>query len=361
MKRIGIMRHHTFQIGHLSLFVLLLFLSAGCATTKPPDLIWPLPPEEPRIKYVKSISSSADVEKKSFWKTLVEVIVGGKSSARLAKPYAVHVDKEGRLYVTDSGWPSVLIFDAKKEEFTVIGLEGPGVLAKPMGVTTGSSGRIYVTDTLENRAVVYDHDGNFLLGIGEKGRFDQPVGIAVNEDLGRVYIVDTRKHNVSVFDAKEGKFLFDFGGRGVEDGQLNWPTNIAVDKDGKLYVMDTFNFRAQVFDADGKFLFKFGGVGTALGHFSKPKGIAVDSEGHIYVVDAAFSNIQIFDSKGQLLLFFGGFGSRPGQLWLPAGMAIDQDDQIYVADQYNHRINIYQYMGEKYKAKGGGSGAEVNK
>jgi DNA-binding beta-propeller fold protein YncE len=333
-------------------------LLAGCATPKPAEMIWPLPPDEPRIKYVKSIRSAADVEKRSLWKTLVEAIVGAKSSAPLAKPYAVHVDREGRLFVTDSAWPAVLIFDMKNQKFSVIGLEGPGVLAKPMGVTTDAAGRIYVTDTLENRGVVYDHDGNFLIGIGEKGRFDQPVGIAVNDALNRVYIVDTRKHKVSVFNSKDGKFLFEFGARGVEDGQFNWPTNIAIDKDGKLFVMDTFNFRVQVFDPDGKFLSKFGSIGSGLGQFSKPKGIALDTEGHVYVVDAAFNNVQIFDQQGQLLLFFGGFGNRPGQLWLPAGMYIDQDDQIYVADQYNHRIDIYQYLSDKYKAR---QAAEANK
>lgn len=348
------------RIGFLLLFCA-LSISAGCATPKPAEVIWPLPPEEPKIKFVKSITGSRDVEKQTFWKQVGELIVGAQPSARLAKPYAVHMDREGRLLVTDSGWASVLVFDTKNQQFTLIGLEGPGVLAKPMGVTTDAAGRIYVTDVVQNRAVVYDHSGNFLLAMGEKGRFDQPVGIAVNDALKRVYIADTKKHKVSVFDADEGKFLFEIGGRGVEDGLFNWPTNIAVDKDGKLFVMDTFNFRVQVFDADGKFQAKFGGVGTALGHFAKPKGIALDSEGHVYVVDAAFSNIQIFDQQGQLLLFFGGFGSRPGQLWLPAGMAIDEDDQIYVADQYNHRINIYQYMGEKYKAKVVGSGVEGKK
>ena len=353
------MRNLRFERNRLVLFMAVLVLLAGCATAqKPVEMVWPLPPDEPKIKCVKSIRSSADIEKKSFWKVLVEIIVGAKSSARLAKPYAVHMDREGRLFVTDSAWPAVMVFDTKNQKFSLIGLEGPGVLAKPMGVTTDAAGRIYVTDTIANRGVVYDHDGNFLLGLGERARFDQPVGIAVNDALNRIYVVDTRKHNVSVFDSKEGKFLFDFGGRGVEDGQLNWPTNIAIDKDGKLFVMDTFNFRVQVFNADGKFQSKFGGIGTGLGRFAKPKGIALDSEGHVYVVDAAFNNIQIFDQQGQLLLFFGGFGNRPGQLWLPAGMHIDQDDLIYVADQYNHQIDVYQYLSDNYKAR---QAAEVKK
>jgi DNA-binding beta-propeller fold protein YncE len=330
----------------LGLLALALFLVAGCATPrKAPEIVWPLPPEPPRIKYVKSISAVEDIQKKSIFTRMKEILVGKDATARLGKPYAVHA-RGGRIYVADSAWKKVLVFDTEKHDFFVLGLEGPGMLAKPLGVTTDSQGRIYVTDTAQNRAVVYDRDGNFLFAMGEKDRFDQPVGIAVYEPLKRIYIVDTRKHIVSVFDM-EGKFLFDFGGRGTEDGKLNFPTNISIDKEGKVYVMDTFNFRVQIFDPDGKLLNKFGGIGRAPGLFSKPKGIGVDSEGHIYVVDAAFSNVQIFDQQGRLLLFFGEFGDRPWQFWLPAGLYIDEQDQIYVADQYNKKINIYQYLPEK--------------
>lgn len=332
-----------------TLYSLLIFSCA--APPKPPELVWPLPPDEPRIKYVKSISTSADIEKRTVLTSLSDLLFGQRRSARLGKPYAVHVDKDGRILVADSAWRSILLFDVPAQQFKLVGLEGPGILSKPLGVTTDAKGQIYVTDTVQNRAVVYDRDGNFLMAIGERGRFEQPVGIAVNDNLNRAYIVDTQKHNVSVFDTREGRFLFDFGVRGKEDGQFNWPTNIVIDKSGKVYVMDTFNFRVQVFDADGGLITKFGNVGRGLGQFAKPKGIGVDSEGHVYVVDAAFNNVQIFDEQGQLLLFFGEMGNRPGQFWLPAGLYVDDQDQIYVADQYNRRINVYQYLGRVYQAK----------
>ncbi len=327
------------------LIALVYSLTVGCATArKTPDIVWPLPPETPRIKYVKSISAVEDIQKKSIFTRMKEIVIGKDPTARLGKPYAVHA-RNGRIYVADSAWRKVLVFDTEKHDFFILGLEGPGMLSKPQGVTTDSQGRIYVTDTLQKRAVVYDQEGNFLFAMGEAGRFDRPVGIAVHEPLKRIYIVDTLKHNVSVFDM-EGKFLFEFGGRGTEDGKLNFPTNISIDKEGKIYIMDTMNFRVQIFDQDGKFLNKFGSIGTGFGQFSKPKGIGVDNEGHIYVSDAAFNNVQIFDQQGRLLLFFGGFGDRPWQLWLPAGLYIDEKDQIYVADQYNRKINIYQYLPE---------------
>jgi DNA-binding beta-propeller fold protein YncE len=336
-------------MGAQFLTVLIAVLCFGCASSpeKKRDIVWPAPPEQPRIKYVKSVSSEADVEKPSFWKGLKTVLTGKEPKPGLDKPYAVHADRQGRLLVADSAWGKILVFDFNLNSFSIIGVDGPGILNKPQGVTTDSSLRIYVTDVSQRRGVVFDRGGKFLFAFGEQGKLERPVGIVLNENLKRIYVTDTRRHSISVFDMLDGKFLFEFGKRGTADGEFNFPVNLAIDKDGKVYVMDMFNFRVQIFDPDGKFESKFGSVGDGLGQFSKPKGIALDSEGHIYVVDAAFNNIQIFDQKGRLLLFFGEFGSRDGQFWLPAGMDIDSNDRIYVADQYNHRINIYQYLGEK--------------
>jgi len=306
------------------------------------DLVWPPSPEPARIKFLKTISSSEDVEEKSSFDRLKDFLFDESSVARLVKPYAVFSAPNGRIYVADSGWRKVLVFDEAGKQFSMIGVDGPGALAGPLGVTVDNDGRVYVTDTVLRKALVYDAEGKHLFDMGDMNLLERPVGIAVNNKLKRVYIVDTRKHKAFVFDFT-GKFLFDFGKRGSEDGTFNFPANLFIDATGKVYITD-MNFRVQIFDADGKFISKFGSVGTGFGQFSLPKGIGVDSQGHIYVVDARFNNVQIFEPSGQLLLFFGEFGGRKGQFWLPAGLSIDHQDRIYVADQYNHRINVFQYL-----------------
>jgi len=327
--------------------LLLLSLAAmgGCGGKRilsEPHIVWPPAPETPRIRFVKTISSSEDVEEKTWQDHLKAFLFGGESPAMLVKPYAVHAGPEGRLYVADSGWRKVLVFDQAKKSFSMIGVDGPGALAGPLGVAVDQGGRVYVTDTVHKKCLVYDAAGKHLFNIGDENRFERPVGVAVNNALKRVYIADTRKHAVFVFDL-DGKFLFEFGGRGTEDGKLNFPANLFIDGKGLVYVTD-MNFRVQLFDAEGAFLSKFGSVGTGFGQFSLPKGVGVDSKGHIYVVDARFNNVQIFNREGRLLLFFGSFGQRKGQFWLPAGLSIDKQNRIYVADQYNHRIDVFQYL-----------------
>lgn len=332
----------------LFVFVLLAGVLAGCGgkTRKAgSELVWPPPPDEPRIKFLGTIQSASDVEEKTWGDRIRGVLFGDTPSANLVKPYGVFATTDDRLYVTDSGWKKVLVFDSRARRFFMVGVDGPGALAAPMGVAADRSRRIYVTDTVHRKCLVYDSEGRFLFDIGDMNLLERPVGVAVNDALKRVYIADTRKHQIFVFDFG-GNFLFEFGKRGTGDGEFNFPANLFVDPSGRVYVTD-INFRVQIFDAEGKFVSKFGSVGTGLGQFSLPKGIGVDSQGHIYVVDSRFNNVQIFDQEGKLLLFFGEFGSQNGQLWLPAGLSIDDEDRIYVADQYNHRVNVFQYVGPR--------------
>ncbi|MFQ5915162.1 MAG: 6-bladed beta-propeller [Nitrospinota bacterium] len=353
-----------------------LGLLAGCAAQireeAAEELVWPLPPEVPRIKYVGELSKPTDVGKeKAASSRLIEAVLGIRSedSQILLKPYGVHGDQKARVYVADSATGKVVVFDRHARDVFVLGKRGLGQLGKAMGVTTGKDGRIYVADASGRRVVVYDPEGQFLKAMGGKEVLARPVGVAVDDERGRVYVADTWAHQVVAFD-QEGKVLFRIGkkaeprevptgasdhawNRSSEKGEFRFPTNIALDRQGRLYVVDSINFRVQVFDPGGTFLFSFGRLGDGFGEFARPKGIALDSDGHIYVVDAAFNNVQIFDPRGRLLLFFGNIGRGRGEFWLPAGIAIDPSDKIYVVDQYNRRVQIFQYLKQTLAKKGG--------
>ncbi|MFQ5442312.1 MAG: 6-bladed beta-propeller [Thermodesulfobacteriota bacterium] len=330
-------------------------LAFGCAAPKLPDVVWPLPPDEPRIKFVKSYHSSTDIKRDSV---AAAIIIGAKSAYRLRKPAGVHVDGQGKIYVTDTAYADVFIYDPVNEKSTSIGTMGSHLLSKPIGVATDSTGRIFVADTRVDKVVVVSPEGRFITYMAPDKPFEQPSGIAIDEPHNRIYVVDTHQHNVRVFDFKTLKYIKTIGGRGAEEGRFNYPSNITVDKDGKLYVVDTMNARVQIFDKEGRFLLTFGRFGDIAGEFARPKGIGVDSEGHIYVADAAFNNVQIFDQEGRILMAFGGYGNGRGLMILPAGLYIDKDDYIYVVDSWNARVVVYEFLGEKHnereKTKKGG-------
>jgi len=338
----------------LALIGVLLY---SCGGAKKPQkvekIFWPPPPEEPRILYLGSYRGESDFKGKST----LDVLLGEPSRdvpRNLIKPYGVAA-RFGKIFAGDTIAGVVFVIDPKNKKVSFIGDKPMGRLRLPVGIDIDKRGRVYVSDAKQKRIFVYNKEGKFLGTIGDNegtGKFKRPAGLVLNEQLGRVYVVDVLDHNVKVYSIVDGSFLFSFGKRGRKEGEFNFPTNVSIDRrNGNVVVVDTMNFRVQIFDSEGQFIRTFGQVGVMPGSFSRPKGVGVDSEGHIYVADAAFSNIQIFDDKGRLLLFFGRFGKGPGEFSLPAGVYVDRFDRIYVADQLNARIQVFQYISEQWKKR----------
>ena len=319
---------------------------------KPPRIVYPSPPDEPRFMFERIITGSSDVEHKSDDLKLQLLLTGDQSVAShgMRKPYGITVNK-GRIFVSDSASRDIAVFDVPESRYFTIGqaeeLKVSERLTKPLGVSTAGSGDLYVADATSKYIMVYNRDGKFLRKIGGPDFFDKLSSVKVDKEGKRVYAVDiggvlSDNHRVRVFDAQTGKHLFDFGKRGSGGGEFNLPRSVAIGKD-RLYVVDGGNFRIQVFDMEGKFLKSFGEVGKQLGNFGRPKEADTDAEGNLYVIDTSFGNFQIFNSEGQLLMFIGERGeSGPARFTLPSGICLDEDGRIYVVDQLLKNVQIFR-------------------
>ncbi|MDQ7787206.1 MAG: 6-bladed beta-propeller [Thermodesulfovibrionales bacterium] len=331
------------------LSVLCLALMAtlfACTTTSPtvPDkptgeYIWPSPPATPRIKWITQWSNRYDFGKPS---DVMEFLIGKERVERLRRPNGIVTDTAGNVYVADSEAHVVFVFDQEKKALRFLGL---GRLGFPVGVAIDNKrGIIYVSDSKFDKVFGFDKNSDDVkVTFGGPSEFKNPSGMVYDEQRERLYIADTQNHLVKAFDSG-GRHLFTIGKRGMEDGEFNFPSYVALDKTGKIYVVDSFNFRIQVFDPDGKYIRKFGKLGDASGAFSRPAGIGVDSDGNIHIVDTAFNNFQIFNIEGRLLLWIGTTGKKPGEFYLPTGLYIDNQDKIYVSDTYNQRVQVFQYL-----------------
>jgi len=328
-------------------------LLAGCATRPPAPkpLVWPAPPESARIKYVRSIYSEKDLEgETSAADKLLNFLGGAKAPPNsIVQPAGVAVSDDGNLiYVADFAQSSVFKFDLAKKTTVRI---GDGGLGYPSGVALDATGNLYVVESGKKQVSVFDADGKPVRVITDPA-IVRPTGIGIDRGRGRIYVADTghskspdpKEMNVKIYDLA-GKRIGTLGhGKGFDHGYFLFPTYVTVDRAGDVYVADTLNSRVQKFDPDGKFVKQFGQRGNGWGMFDKPKGIALDSFGNVYVVDSGWSNVQIFNQEGEILLFFGGRGRYPGLLSTPAGIAIDGNNRIYVSDYLNHRVEIYQLL-----------------
>ncbi|MFL6572787.1 MAG: 6-bladed beta-propeller [Burkholderiales bacterium] len=339
--------------------VAMCMAAAACAPVpqrkdppRPVQVVFPAPPDAPRFVYEWTLYSSADVVKDDRDLQLRRMITGeSRTGTGLAKPYAVAVHK-GRIFLSDSVERFVKVFDVPEGRYFQIGLEGAGRLAKPLGIDVDRSGSLYVADASLRSVMVYDRDGKFLRKIGNEKMFDRISSVTVDPGAERVYVVDiggvdSENHRVRVFEGASGRHLFDIGKRGKGPGEFNLPRDLAVGRDGHLYVVDSGNFRIQVFDPAGRYLHAFGNIGKQLGNFARPKEVATDRDGNVYVVDTAFGNFQLFTPEGDLLMFIGERSEQdgPARYMLPSGVYVDEDGRIYVVDQWFRKVDIFRPAG----------------
>lgn len=322
---------------------------AKTATPKFIELMWPEPPETPRVKFLDLLASEESLGRKTkFSESFMQFLTGQKTNLyRIYQPRDIAVSDDGmRVYASDFGQSSIFIFDRALKKVRLIGQDEP--FAQPFGLALDEQENLYVVEQEKRRVRVTDSTGKTLRMI-TNDRLVRPTDVAVDRQRGLVYVADASRktnedHTVKVFD-REGKFLRTLGnGKGDCQGCLFFPTYVATDAQGRVYVTSTLNARVDVFDHNGKYVRTIGGRGTAFGDFDKPKGVALDSFGNIYVADSGWSNVQIFNQNGDVLLFFGGRGDYPGLLKNPTGIAIDGKNRIYVADYLNYRVTVYELI-----------------
>jgi len=322
--------------------LLILMLLIGCAGQPAfdTDLVWPIPPDKPRIQLIDIYSDNSSVGQSNFRKFISNVT--GEGRTRLVKPYGVSVDSTGKVYVTDTGLGSVLVFDRVEREIQTIGKQRRGRLQLPLGIVVVGD-HVFVTDGSLKKVFGYTLAGKLILSIGKSEEFGNPTNIAYSSKDNWLYVSDSKNNVIRVYDAASGAFQFEFGEPGEKEAQFNRPAGIAVQGD-KVYVVDQMNFRVQIFSLTGDYQKMFGKIGSGAGYLFRPKGIGVTKDGFIFITDAEFHNFQIFDENGNVYLFVGQLGNEPGDFSLPAGLCIDLNNNIYVVDQLNKRVQKFKFF-----------------
>jgi DNA-binding beta-propeller fold protein YncE len=321
-------------------------------------IVWPNPPAITRIRYLNYFCAQkppeAQAVKKASWMDrMAGVAVGETISSdrrlfQLVTPYGLGVDSKNRLYVADSKVHAVFIFNIETKDLELIknGVHARfGLIA---GLALDDSDRLFLSDSEMKRVLVFDQKHAVESSISEG--MASPAGLAIDNENRFLYVADPELDQVLVYDADPPhKLLRKIGTPGkahtlTTPGDFSKPTNVAVDKDGHLYVSDTLNDRIEIFDADGNFIRTFGKPGDGPGYFARPKGIAIDGDGHVWVADAVQDRVQVFTPEGQLLIWMGGHGVYPGQFSALAGLTIDKNNRVFTSEQYEGRVQMFRYV-----------------
>jgi sugar lactone lactonase YvrE len=367
-----------------------------------------------------------------------EVVITGKNFApesqvvlgdRLARDFRVVSATEIRLIVPKQNAPGVrtisvltrggvaqreFIIKAKRFEelsegeiTTIVGgvaFLGDGGLAAnanltiPSGVAIDSVGNLFIADPLNNRirrvdtsGVITTVAGNGTVGSGGDGgpalsaSLDQPRGVAVDEE-GNLLIADTKNNRVRRVDAATGVITTVAGGGmavneevRATDAALRFPTGLAVDRVGNIFIMDSNTNRIRRVDVDG--IIKTV-AGNGQGGFSGDGGlatnaslrlgstdffgsIALDKAGHLFIADSGNSRVRRVDATTGIITTVAGGGmnfpdsegpATGARLSVAYGIAIDGKDNLFIADSANNRIRKVDASGKITTIAGSGIG-----
>ena len=274
--------------------------------------------------------------------------------------------------------------------------EGIAQFNLPGGIFGGAAGQLLVADTYNNlirgleTSVVHRVSGDILGydefrfpmgfyrdGAQEYALFNRPTdGVMTSAGL---FIVDSTNHAIRLID--EGRVYTFAGGPspGHRDGhvnqaQFNYPTAIAADSEGNLYIADTLNHVIRRIDSYGN-VTTIAGIPGSAGYvngpaeqalFSSPMGIAVSkTSGAIYIADTENHVIRgIADGRVSTLAGsytpYGGFADGEQAMFtLPVGLAL-YGDTLIIADSGNHRIRALMYDAQTITIAGTGYPDYIN-
>lgn len=354
--------------------VLLAMLLGGCATKQGPAVLdfgvgadaaaqrltWPpststaggQSEDPPRYRYLGQLTGEENFRQPEetgvsiggAFRWLVGLLTGTDKPVILQRPQSGTVDESGRILVTDTSRQAVFVFDPLEGRLDIWeSAAGLTHFISPAGIVPGMGGEIYVADAELGFVAHLDRNGNSIDTIG-KGELIRPVGLAFDAKTRQLYVSDVRAHAIKVFNT-EGRLLRTLGQRGEGQGELNFPTYLALAK-GELYVTDTMNARVQVLDAEtGKLKQIIGARGLNVGNLVRPKGVSVDSEGNVYVVESYYDHLLVYNKNGEFLMSIGGTGKDIGKFYLPSGVWIDANNRVFVADMFNGRVSLFQFLG----------------
>ena len=313
---------------------------------------------------------------------------GPAGTAMLALPSGLAVDADGNVYVADCG-------NNRVRKISLAGIittaDGNGVptyagdggaaidasLACPTGLSIDASGNLLIADKTNRRVRKVTTQGTIttVAGVGASGAVGNGIP-AIAANLGEVtsvigdlagafYVVsgnDIRRiasNGIIATVAGNGSPGFSGDGGPAILAQLNFPSSIALDTSGNLYIADLDNNRIRKVNSvgaistiagDGSYGYAGDGGLASSARFRGVMSLAIDAFGDLFIADAYNQRIRRISRNGQIDTVMGngfGDGGLANRAFLApiSGIAVDKDGNTFLAEATASRVRKVTHDG----------------
>jgi len=240
-------------------------------------------------------------------------------------------------------------------------------LSSPANAAIGPDGTIWVTDHVNARLLAFNPDGTFKQAL--KGAPEDLLGLPTDvtvDEQGRIYVLETTQDELHVLTANNQQLLVK---------KIQKPTAVAVSAD-RIIVGAKAGFA--ILDKEGNVLKLVGTEGRGEDQFDTVNGIAIAPDGSFYVLDTFNNRLSHYDREGARIWItsMGKAGNQqsitaPGAnatseeasaaLQLPAGMVFDGNNRLIIVDPFDFSLTAVNPADGKLIKKYGVYGTEDGK
>ena len=214
----------------------------------------------------------------------------------LSEPTRLVVDADGRLLVLDRDHTRIKVFSYRGEYLGHLPLPGYEPETRPSftALALDRNGDLYVGESRSGQVLAFDRSLRPRLKLGTfgdgPGQLNGIVGIALDER--QVYVASQEGLAVHVF-TRQGRFVRAWGFHDAGLHNVSLPAGIAVDAKGRVVLLDTLRQELKYFDAEGRLIDLFGGLGAMPGAVAYPTDLTMDRQGRLCVADGGNRRVQV--------------------------------------------------------------------